>query len=47
MHVTTTIMKRKTLQWHKETTLVCEKGISKVDAMNNLLVPQNNNAILA
>jgi hypothetical protein len=37
--VAITNMKRKTLQQHKEATLVCEEGISKVEAINNLLVP--------
>jgi hypothetical protein len=44
--VTTIGMKRETLQQHKETTLVCEKRISKIEVINNLLVPQNSKTIL-
>jgi hypothetical protein len=40
-------MKRKILQQHKESTLVYEEGIFKVEALNNLLIPQNNKIILA
>jgi hypothetical protein len=40
-------MIRKTLQKHKETTLVCEERIYEIEAINNLLVPQNNKTILA
>jgi len=40
-------MKKKTLQQHKEASLVCEKGISEVEAINNLLIPQNNKVIVA
>jgi hypothetical protein len=29
-------MKRETLQQHKEVALVCEEGISEVEAINNL-----------
>ncbi len=47
MCVATTCMKRETLQQHKEETLVCEEGISKVEAINNLLVPQSSKTILA
>jgi len=36
LRVTTIGMKRKTLQHHKEATLVCEEGILKVEAINNL-----------
>jgi hypothetical protein len=39
-------MKRKTLQQHKEATLVCEGRIFKIEAMSNLLVPQNSKTIL-
>jgi hypothetical protein len=39
-------MKRQTLQQHKEITLVY-KGISKVEAINNLLIPQSSKTILA
>ncbi len=39
MCVTTIGMKRKILQQHKETTLVCEEGIFEVKAINNLLIP--------
>ncbi len=46
MHLTTSSTKRKTLQPHKETTFVCEKGIFKVKAISNLLVPHSNNTIL-
>ncbi len=38
-HVTTTSMKRKTLQEQKEVALVCEEGVFEVEAINNLLVP--------
>jgi hypothetical protein len=31
-------MKKKTLQQHKEATLVYEKGISEVEATRNLLI---------
>jgi len=40
-------MKRKTLQQHKEVALVCEKGISEVKVINNLLIPHSNKIILA
>ncbi len=40
-------MKRETLQQHKEATLVCEKGIYEVEAVNNFLVPQSSKIILA
>jgi len=39
-------MTRKTLQQHKEATLVCEEGIFEVEAISNLLIPQNNKVIL-
>jgi hypothetical protein len=32
-------MKIKTLQQHKETTLVCEEGIFEVEGINNMLIP--------
>jgi hypothetical protein len=32
-------MKRETLQQHKEIILVCEEGISKVEAINILSIP--------
>jgi hypothetical protein len=38
-------MKREAFQQHKETTLVCEEGISKVKATSNLLVPQRSKHI--
>ncbi len=38
-HVATTSMKKKTLEEQKELALVCEEGIFKVEAINNLLVP--------
>ncbi len=47
LHVATIGMKRKILQQHKESTLVYEEGIFKVEALNNLLIPQNNKIILA
>jgi hypothetical protein len=34
--VATTSMKRKTLQQHKETTLVCEERIYEIEVINNL-----------
>jgi hypothetical protein len=37
--VAITGMKRKTLQQHKETTLVCEEGIYEVEVINNLSIP--------
>ncbi len=40
--VTTTGMKRETLQQHKEATLIYEEGISEVKAINNLSIPQNS-----
>jgi hypothetical protein len=40
-------MKGKTLQQHKEVALVYKEGISKVEAISNLLVPYNNKTILA
>jgi hypothetical protein len=40
-------LKREILQQHKEATLVCEKGITEVEAISNLLVPQSSKAILA
>jgi hypothetical protein len=39
-------MKRETTQQLKEGALVCEKGISNVEAINNLLVPQSSKTIL-
>jgi hypothetical protein len=39
LRVATTCMKRKTLQQHKESTLVCEEGIFEVEVISNLLVP--------
>ncbi len=37
----------RTLQQHKEATLVCEEGIFKVEAISNLLAPQSSKTILA
>jgi len=34
-------MKRSTLQQHKETTMLCEKGMTIAKARSALLVPQN------
>jgi hypothetical protein len=45
LRVTTTNMKRETLQQHEETTLVCEKGIFELEFINNLLAPQSNKII--
>jgi hypothetical protein len=39
-------MKKETLQQHKETTLVCEKKVSKVEAISNLSIPQSSKTIL-
>jgi hypothetical protein len=47
LHVTRASMKKKTLQQHKETALVCEEGISKVETISNMLVPQNSKTIIA
>jgi hypothetical protein len=47
LHVARASMKKKTLQQHKETTLVCEEGISKVEATSNMLVPQSSKMVLA
>jgi hypothetical protein len=47
LHVTTPCMKKETLQQHKETTLVCEEGIFEVEAISNMLAPQNNKIVLA
>jgi len=38
-------MKRKTLQQHKEATLVFEEGIYEIEAINNMLVSQSNKKI--
>jgi hypothetical protein len=38
-------MKRGTLHQHKEVALVCEEGISEVEAVSNLLVPQISKTI--
>jgi hypothetical protein len=38
-------MKRETLQEHKEATFVCEEGISEVETISSLLIPQNNKRI--
>ncbi len=38
-------MKRKTLQQHKEKALVCEEGISEVEAISSVSVPQSNKTI--
>jgi hypothetical protein len=35
-------MKRETLQQHKEVVLVCEKGISEVEVISNVSIPQSN-----
>ncbi len=40
-------MKKKTLQQHKEITLVCEEGIFEVKAISNILVPQSSKIISA
>jgi len=40
-------MKRETLQQHKESILVCEKGIFEVKALSNLLVPHSSKIVLA
>jgi hypothetical protein len=40
-------MKRKTLQQHKETTLVCEEGISEVKAISNVLIPHSSKIVSA
>jgi hypothetical protein len=40
-------MKKETLQQHKEATLVCGKISSKIEAINNLSIPQNSKTILA
>jgi hypothetical protein len=34
------------LQQHKESALVCEEGIFKVEAISNLSIPQNSKTIL-
>ncbi len=47
LRVTTTCMKRETMQQHKEGALVCEEGISKVEVISNLSIPQNSKTILA
>jgi hypothetical protein len=39
-------MKKKTLQQHKEATLVCEEGIFEIKAINNMLAPQSSKIIL-
>ncbi len=46
-HVATIGMKRETLQQHKEISLVCEEGIFEVEAISNMLVPQNSKIISA
>jgi hypothetical protein len=38
-------MKIKTLQQHKEATLVFEERIYEIEAINNLLVSQSNKKI--
>jgi hypothetical protein len=45
--VATTSMKRESLQQHKETTLVHERGIFEVDAISNLSIPNSSKTILA
>jgi hypothetical protein len=45
--VATTSMKRKTPQQHKEVALVCEEGISKVEVVSNLSIPQSSKTLLA
>jgi hypothetical protein len=40
--VATIGMKRETFQQHKEATLVCEEGFSKIKAMSNLSIPQRS-----
>jgi len=47
LHVATVDMKRETLQQHKESILVCEKGIFEVKALSNLLVPHSSKIVLA
>jgi len=39
-------MKRETLQQYKEVALVCEEGISKVEAISNALEPHSSKIIL-
>jgi len=45
--VTTTCMKKETLQQHKEAILVFKNEIFEVEAINNLLIPHNSKTILA
>ncbi len=40
-------MKEKTLKQHNEVALVCEKIISEVEAINNMLVPQSSETVSA
>jgi hypothetical protein len=46
LHVKTTSIKEKTLQQHKETTLVREERIFEVEVVCNLSIPQSNKSIL-
>jgi hypothetical protein len=40
-------MKRESLKHHKEATLVCGEGISEIEVICSLLIPQNSKTILA
>jgi hypothetical protein len=39
-------MKKKTLQQHNKVALVCEEGISYIEVISNLLIPESSKIIL-
>jgi Fe2+ or Zn2+ uptake regulation protein len=43
LRIVTARMKRSTLQEHKEVVMLCEKGMTIVEARNTLLVPHSLN----
>lgn len=45
LRLTTIRMKWKTLQLHKEVAMLCEKGMTLIEAQNALSVPQINKII--
>jgi len=47
LHVVIASMNKETLQQHKEATLVCEEGISEIEAISIMSVPKNSKTILA
>jgi hypothetical protein len=46
LRITTTRMKQSTLQQHKEVAMLCEEGMTTIEARSALLVPQNTKQII-